>query len=86
VLAFQFLLFGRGYRLEFVLGDAQLPHNPSVHHPGAVAGDGAHGQLLPPGDAQFADRQHVQGCSERPGHLEADRDATARQGQHHHLG
>src|SRR5215216_1850514 len=60
--AFQLLVFGRGHGLERVLGDAELAHNPPVHNPGAVAGDGAHGQLLTPWDAQLADRQHLQGC------------------------
>jgi hypothetical protein len=52
----------------------------------AIAGDGPHGQLLTPWDAQLTDRQHIQERPQRPRHLEADRDATPRQGQHHHVG
>jgi hypothetical protein len=72
--------------LELVLGDAQLAHNPPVHNLGSVAGDRAHGQLLTPWDAQLADRQHIKRRLQRPSHLEADRDAATRQGQHHHVG
>jgi hypothetical protein len=51
----------------------------------AATGNGAHGELLMAGDAEFAHQKNVQWNGKGRSHFEADRNAAARQREYDHV-
>jgi len=79
--ALEFPLFGGDDAVDLVLGDQRPADDRLVDDPHPARRNRAHRQLFVAGDAQLAHQEDVERRPERPGHLEADGHAPARQRQ-----
>ena len=60
-------------------------HDIAVEYLGTPAGDGTHGELGLPWDAQLTDDKHVERRPQISGYLIANGYTTAREGKHHDI-
>ena len=77
-------LLERLHRGQLIRRHPRRPDDLAVDHPYAVLPDGAHPELGVERHPELADHDHIQRRTERPGHLERDRDTAPRQAEHDH--
>src|SRR4029453_9196438 len=70
---------------EHVHGNPETFQDVAVGHGDAPACDGAHGELFVPGPPSLRTTKTSSGAPRVYGHLLGNRDASAREPQHHHV-
>ena len=78
------MLLAAADRFERGRADAEGAHHFRLHDAHAAAADGAHGEFLLTGQAQFAHHHNVERKAELARNCKAYRHAPAWQGQHQH--
>jgi hypothetical protein len=82
----QFELLAGDGGVNDVLGDAKGMDDVVVKEADAAGGDGAHGEFLVAGHAQFADDEDIERRMEAARDFEGDRDAAAGKAEHDEVG
>ncbi len=82
----QFVGLPLGDLAQLIGGDPQAAQHVVVDHHAPTAGQRSDGELLVARGAELADDERVQRRAQRVGHLVGDRNAAARQAEHHHVG